>query len=450
MRQTVTRFLIPLTVALLLVPVIAVYSSPADAKIHLAPISDTYILKDCSWCKMFDQNELRVGYQAVGVVGGQYKVKAMYRNNSNILIKFNLSKVPPGAEIKTARLWFYVMNPPEDQVTLYLHVLKEEYNETYVNWVQRNYTRMWRTRGGYADPNYLQKVKVDESINEGDTVGFLVTDYVKKVHSGEIEDYGLILRSDVTPLTYRDIRIGEVISYYVDFYSLEGSKRLMKSKYRPDLYIEFVKPTAILSTSKNILHLKRGESATVSVSEEGTFSGTVGLAYRVVEAPGPKVGPLEIGLSNYEKKKGFTVDVTLKAGDYAPTGKYVVEFYPDTGDYGPEVVEYGKAYLTVVIEEEVTIPTSTPQQTQLPTTTSQIGTSSTSATSIPQPSSSSTPTTSKTLTTSESERTTLTTSVFTEYVTKGSEPASPLVITLGVLAASLGILAIYLLMRRRR
>ncbi len=399
---------------------------------------------------MFDQNELRVGYQAVGVIGGPYKIKAVYENNSNILIKFNLSEIPPGAEIKMARLWFYVMNPPDDQVTLYLHVLKEEYNETHVNWIQRNYTRMWRTRGGYADPNYLQKVRVDDSINEGDTVGFLITDYVRKVHLGEIEDYGLILRSEVTPLSYRDIRRGQVISYYVDFYSLEGSKRHMKSKYRPDLYVEFVKPTVILSASEGSLNLKRSESATISVSEEGTFSGMVGLAYRVIEAPGPKVGPLEVKLSNYRKQQGFPVDVTLKAEDYAPAGKYVVEFYPDTGDYGSDVVEYGKAYLTVIIEGEVpTVPQETPSTS--PTTSSQAE-PSTSSTSTPLSTTGPETTIPSETTKSETGRTqaTITSHTTTEYVTKEEGPVSPLTLSLGVLVAVLGVLAIYLIVRRRQ
>ncbi len=399
---------------------------------------------------MFNRSELRVGYQAIGVRDPSFKIKASYKNNSNILIRFNLSKIPPGAEIKTARLWLYVMNPPEDQVTLYLHVLKEEYNETHVNWIQRNYTKMWRTKGGYADPNYLQKVRVDESISEGDTVGFLVTDYVRKVHSGEIEDYGLILRSDVTPLTYRDIRLGEVISYYVDFYSLEGSKRLMKSKYRPDLYVEFVKPTAILSVSQSSLDLERGETATIAISEEGTFSGAVGLAYRVVEAPGPKVGPLDIRVSDYEKQQGFSVNVTLKVGDHAPAGKYVVEFYPDTGDYGPDVVEYGNAYLTITVRERAPNTTqtrTTPQSTSSPPTE----TTPTSAVSTPSPSATKTPTTSTSpRTTSGGTRSlTFTTHITTEYATEGREPANPLLLPLGLLVALLVVIVLFLVRKKR-
>ncbi len=449
MSGRITRLLIlVIPLILILLPMVTVHSSPSYAKIHLPPVSDTYILKDCSRCKMFNRSELRVGYQAVGVKGGPFKVKASYRNNSNILIIFNLSKIPPGAEIKTARLWLYVMNPPEDQVTLYLHVLKEEYNETHVNWIQRNYTRMWRTKGGYADPNYLQKVRVDDSISEGDVVGFLVTDYVRKVHSGEIKDYGLLLRSDVTPLTYRDIRFGEVISYYVDFYSLEGSKRLMRSSYRPDLYVEFVKPTAILSASQSSLNLERGETATLSISEEGTFSGIVGLAYRVVEAPGPKVGPLDIRLSNYKKQRGFSVNVTVKVGEYAPPGKYVVEFYPDTGDYGPEVVEYGKAYLTITVSSEAssTMQTQTQSQTQATSQTlssSPSETTPTSTASTPPPSTTTTPPTkSVTLTTNTTTKTKYT------YTTEENESMSSLLLPLGVLAILLAILVPFLARRR--
>ena len=378
MSVRVTRPLIPLLLLLILPTImVAVHPSPPEAKIHLPPISDTYILKDCSRCRMFDRDELRVGYQVVGTKGGPYKIKPSYRNKSHILIRFNLSEIPPGAEIKAARLWLYVMNPPEGTVTLYLHVLKEEYDETYVDWTRRNRTNMWRVRGGYVDPNYLQKVSVDESANEGDVVGFLVTDYIRKVHSGEISDYGLMLRSDVTPLTYKDIRFGEVISYYVDFYSLEGSRRLMKSRYRPDLYVEFVKPTAEITLSDAEISLERGQSRAVTVTESGTFTGSVGLSYRVIEAPGPKVGPLKVDVPEFERKLGFSTTLNITARKNAPPGKYVIEFYPDTGSYSSKVVEYKKAYLTVHIKGETSTPplanepeTEETQQTTTSTTSS--------------------------------------------------------------------------------
>ncbi len=357
-----------------------VMASPENGKLHLYPLSDTYILKDCSTCRMFDESELRVGY-VVKRIRLDYlpavKYKIVFVNQSNILLKFNLSKIPPGAEIKIARLWLYVKNPPERRVSLYLYALKEEYNESWVSWTQRTMRSIWRTPGGYSEPNYIDKVQVSDKVSEGRSVGFLVTDYVKRVHSGEIEDFGVVIRPDVKKVSESEFRSSSVLGFHVDFFSLEGSKREFKSRYAPDLYVEFVKPTAIMSLSSTSAVLEKGGVLSLTASESGTFGGTVELAYRVVEAPGLKVGPLSIEIGQYDKKPGFSTNVKISAKENALPGKYVIEFYPVTPGYDSDAVEYGKVNLTVEVKggEEFT-PTATETVTESTTTTEVTNTTS--------------------------------------------------------------------------
>ncbi len=350
---------------------------------------------------MFNESELRVGYVAKRVrldYLPAVKYKIVFVNHSNILLKFNLSEIPPGAEIKIARLWLYVMKPPEKQITLYLYVLKEEYNESWVSWTQRTMKSFWRTTGGYSEPGYIDKVQVSDKISEGRSVGFLVTDYVKRAHSGEIEDFGVVIRPDVKKVSESEFRSSSVLRFYVDFFSLEGSKREFKSRYAPDLYVEFVKPTAIISFSSTSAVLEKGEVLSLTASESGTFGGTVELAYRVVEAPGLKVGPLSIEIGQYDKKPGFSTDVKISAKENALPGKYVIEFYPVTPGYDSDVVEYGKVNLTVevkggekftptatetVTESTATEVTTTTSGPPIPTTTTQPPTSALSLTQPP-------------------------------------------------------------------
>ncbi len=329
-------------------------SSPSKAKIYLKPVSDTYIQKTCSDCKMFNESELRVGMEALKVmdtsVFDRVAYKVVMRGPYSSILKFNLSEIPPGAEIKQARLWLYVKNPPEGTLSLLLYVLKQEFNETETTWIYRTSKAMWKTPGGYSEPEYVVKTRVTDSLSEGDSVGFLVTDYVKRVLSGEIKDYGVVIRPKTGKVSLSDFGSSDELRLYVDFYSKEGARRAQKTRYSPILYVEFIKPTATISLSKDELTLRRGERASLTASESGSFRGRVTLKYRVLEAPGLRVGPLKLNISSYNEEPGFSADIEILATAHAPPGTYVIEFYPNAPGYGPEVVDYGRANLKVVVE----------------------------------------------------------------------------------------------------
>ncbi len=358
---------------ILIIPIGLASASPGDAKMYLKPISDTYIHKECTNCKPFNESELRVGIEAYKVVDphiiSHVAYKVVLGGPYSSLLKFNLSEIPPGAKIKQARLWLYVKNPPDKGLELLLYVLRQEFNDSETTWLHRTSKALWKTPGGYAEPEYEVKVRVDESLQEGSSVGFLITNYVKRVLEGEIEDYGIIIRPYVGKVSVSDFGSSSTMKLYVDFYSKEGAERELKSKYAPTLYVEFVKPTAVISISNQEISLERGESQTVTVTESGSFAGPVGLSYRVVEAPGVKVGPLKIEISDFDRKPGFSTNVKVTAWEYATPGKYVIEFYPDTGSYSSKVVEYGKAYLTVYVKGETSTPTTSETATETQQTT---------------------------------------------------------------------------------
>ncbi len=441
---------------LLIIPIGLVSASPRDAKVYLKPVSDTYIHKECTNCKPFNESELRVGMKAYKVrdphIVSHVAYKVVLRGPYNLLLKFNLSEIPPGAEIKQARLWLYVMNPPEKSLDLLLYVLKQEFNDSETTWLHRTSKALWKTPGGYAEPDYEVKIRVDESLHEGSSVGFLVTDYVKRVLEGDIEDYGIIIRPYPSKISVSDFGSSSSMRLYVDFYSKEGAKRAMKSKYAPTLYVEFVKPTAVISLPNTEISLERGEFQTITVTESGSFTGSVGLAYRVVEAPGVKVGPLKIEVSDFDRKPGFSTTVKIAAWEYATPGKYVIEFYPDTDSYSSKVVEYGKAYLTVYVKGETSAPTvsetasETQQTTTSPTPTVVETTTESQAPSTTPP----TQTTSAPMT--QPPRTTSTAPVTITKVVEETEEGGGNTLTialLGAIAVILLVLILYFLRGRR-
>ncbi len=364
-----------LTSLLLVIPLLPVYGEPSDAKMYLKPVGDTYIYKGCTDCKLFNQSELRVGMEALKVIDphvvSHVAYKVVLKGPYSTLLKFNLSEIPPGAQIKLAKLWLYVMNPPDESLSLLLYVLRQEFNDSETTWLHRTAKALWKTPGGYAEPDYEVKVRVDESLSEGRSVGFLVTNYVKRVLEGDLEDHGIIIRPRVGKVSTSDFGSSSSMRLYIDFYSREGAERAHMSKYMPTLYVEFVKPTAEITLSESEISLERGQSKSITATESGTFTGSVGLSYRVVEAPGLKVGPLKIEMPDFEKKPGFSVTLNITAWKYAPPGKYVIEFYPDTDGYSSNVVEYKKAYLTVHVKGETTtssVMNETETETQQTTT----------------------------------------------------------------------------------
>ncbi|GEM_PF-2084077 len=458
MRPSYIMLAFLLAFLFLLSPLYAL-SSPEDAKLYLKPTSDTYISKECRDCKMFNESELRVGMEAIKernpFVISHVEYRVILRGPYSSLIKFNLSEIPPGAEIKLARLWLYVKEPPEGGLKLLLYVLREKFNDTETTWIYRTSRARWKTSGGYAEPDYLTKIRVDETLSEGRSVGFLVTDYVKRVLSGQIEDYGLIIRPDVGKVEVSDFGSSSHMNLYVDFYSSEGAVREHKSKYVPTLYVEFVKPTAILNISKDRVTLERGESTEVTLMESGTFLGSVGLGYRIVEAPSLKVGPLKITISNYTKEPGFSANVKVEASKYAPPGKYVIEFYPDTFGYGSDVVEWGKVNLTVTVSGETgtEVTSTTESQTETgtpPTQTSEIGTTtqSTIETSTTEFTGTGTRPTSGPQGGSFAPQSTSKTAITVTRTTTKPRSLSPLTVALEIIVVVL-LVAAFLLIRRR-
>ncbi len=452
--RIILAFLSLVIVLFLLTTSIAIISAlPEDGKLHLAPVSDTYIVKDCSTCRMFDNSELGIGY-IVKKVRLNYLPAVIYKvivtNRSNILLKFNLSKIPPGAKIKVARLWLYIKKPPAKSIKAYLYVLKEGYDENWVTWTQRTKDKRWKTPGGFGEPNYIDRVTIDDRATVGSSVGFLVTNYVSRVLNKTIEDCGLLILPKMEKLSSSDLSRGAAkVDLYVEFFSYEGAKREMRTRYAPDLYIEFEKPTAILDLSSKELILERGSSSSLMVSESGTYEGTVKLGFKVVKAPGLKVGPLKVDISKFSEEPGFSTRVTISAKENAKPGKYVIEFYPITPGYTSDVIQYGKVNLTVIVKGEETTYSHTTTTQESKTESQEKTTTSVQTTTIPTTTLTSTAKTTSTTRMSEPKATTASSTVITITQTSSPELGSNLVI--GALGAIIIlILALVIIIARRR
>ncbi len=348
------------------IPLANITSSPTKGELKISPDSDLYLLSDCSSCRrLYLEKELKLGVEVVRT--GSYK--SYYRcevaNRSTILLKFNLSKIPPGGEIHRAELHLFVMDPPPEDVGVFVYALQECYDEKYVSWTRRTIDKNWRVKGGTNEPDYLDKGTVSKTVLRGKSVSYIVTDYVTRVYEGQMQDCGLVLRPSVdTDKIIRQCPKKGGGNYYVDFFSKEGALAEGAPMYAPYLYVEFTKPTAILSLSTSEITLEAGSSFTIQVSESGTYPGTVELRYKIIGG-----GSFDIKIGSYSKKPGFSVDVSVTAKGNTPPGTYTIEFYPVTPGYDATTIEYGKANLTVVVKGKPA--TFTPTEMETTETTSQ-------------------------------------------------------------------------------
>ncbi len=212
----------------------------------------------------------------------------------------------------------------------------------------------------------------------------------------------------------------------------------------------------MLSLSTQKLVLDKGASASLTISESGAYSSTVKLGYRVVKAPGLKVGPLQVNIQKFAEKPGFSTSVDISAKENAMPGEYAIEFYPITPGYGSDVVYYGKKNLTVIVKGGkrpflllAPLPHKNQRQKQKTETSTQgENADMTLTTSIPTTTTLSTTTTSKQQTPSTTPTLVLTTSPSTTVVGKTEFPSTNMLI--GILGAVIVALLLVVILLKRR
>ncbi len=450
--EKIHRILIGLLICLLglsMIPFNLTTSSPAKGELKIPPDSDLYVASDCSRCRrLYLEEELRLGVEVVRIRRTDIVSHLAYRceviNRTTTLLKFNLSKIPPGGEIHRAELHLFVMDPPPEDVGVFVYALQECYDENYVSWTRRTVDKNWRVKGGTNEPDYLDKGTISKTVVKGKSVSYIVTDYVVRVYDGQIQDCGLVLRPSVdTDKILRECPKRGGGNYYVDFFSKEGAVAEGVPRYAPYLYVEFTKPTAILSLSTDKLTLEAGSSFAIQVSESGTYPGPVELRYKIFGG-----GSFDIKIGSYSKKPGFSVNVNITAKANTPPGTYTIEFYPVTPGYDASTIEYGKANLTVVVKGKPV--TFTPTETETTETTSQ--TTQPGTTTLTTPPVTIPTTTSQPQTTSQPSTTSTVTITQQPSTTSEAPKGGGVDLTIIAMAGIIGILllAIIVVLIRRR
>ncbi|HDM91829.1 MAG TPA: DNRLRE domain-containing protein, partial [Candidatus Korarchaeota archaeon] len=180
---------------------------------------DTYIEKESS-INYGSKDTIIVGKELVTYyVGGtpSATVATQYR----ILIRPNLTGI--SGVVESAKLVLTIAKADPDHDTwIQVYPLTASFDESRVTWYYRDSSNRWSTEGGdYNSSMLLDEVVVGKGANPGQTVELDVTEYVKAVRQGKINNYGIILLPGPT-------------KGWVEFYSTESSN----PKGRPKLVVE--------------------------------------------------------------------------------------------------------------------------------------------------------------------------------------------------------------------
>ena len=232
------------------------------------------------------------------------------------LINFDIyGKVPPGAEVTSAKLILTVKSPTARSLGVEVRPLTKPFTESSATWNSHNHK--------FGD--LITRVFVSSSQGQGSKVEFDVTNYIKDLVREGKTFFGFYLT-------------GYEPSDEVRFFSSEGAP---DRSSKPILSVSFRNPTIELVPTTSTLPLKQGQSSRVPVTVTGTFKGTAQISHEWVgNAPqgvfvsfSPQRGSvafntiMEVKTDISCSTGNFKLKIVARnaEGDYLVSGEYVID-----------------------------------------------------------------------------------------------------------------------------
>lgn len=123
------------------------------------------------------------------------KVSAVTGKSTQSLLRFNLSSIPAGYSITSAKLELYVNNAAVDSTTVSIHRVTKDWGEANANWTEANPGNAWTSSGGDFDSTIITSGVTSASIGWSSwDITSLVSNWVNNVSP----NYGLMLRTTET------------------------------------------------------------------------------------------------------------------------------------------------------------------------------------------------------------------------------------------------------------
>jgi hypothetical protein len=190
--------------------VVEVAEASVPEEIRLSPSADT-LISSSLWkpCGHGRKSERFTNYGSsrnLVVVRGIHRVHGSYHEWKGTLIRFDLSELPPGAELLEAKLYLFHSSGPREQVSV--HRMKKDWAETGASWyVPSEEAEPWWE--GWSDGGNCEPVATDTQLVAGK--GWIAWDVTADVSMflGGTENFGWLLKSaktkghDLSPLFFR-------------------------------------------------------------------------------------------------------------------------------------------------------------------------------------------------------------------------------------------------------
>jgi hypothetical protein len=141
---------------------------------------DTYIQENSNNTNYGSNTKMLVGKDGLG-------------RNHKSLIEFNISSIPAGNTVVSAKLQINVLYSSSDNnITISLYRLTSPWNESEATWSNRTISELWNTTGG----SYAEEVDSLQFSNESRFYNFTITNLVRNWVNGSYTNYGIILVSN--------------------------------------------------------------------------------------------------------------------------------------------------------------------------------------------------------------------------------------------------------------
>ncbi len=337
-------------------------AQPEEFSLQIKTISDSYVAQDNPNWKAGKENFLIIGYSEYfsqhdchfAPSGGYYQKKVVckqeYRVGSkrNILVHFDLSPIPPGSEVVEAILQLHA-HTPLDTLPVKVFGLTECFKEDEVTWLNKNSSNMWVEAGGTHEKTKLDSGDLGKFKNGPEFYRFNVTDYYRRVVTGDAENCGILITPDpgiypgprektvdicdlqsgecqrILRDGFKEYLLNERTEYYAKFYSKEQALKENVSKYIPTLLIKFRGPTIELVGRPSSVEVHPGEETTLNLTLNGSYPGNLSLQFEVPEG-------ITVVL-NRSVSMGSTVEAILRVGEEVPPGEYSFKVVPVVEGY---------------------------------------------------------------------------------------------------------------------
>ncbi len=271
------------------------------------------------------------------------------------LISFNLSGIPSGSKILSAKLKVYCLAPTGTTPKVKVHRAINLWMEMVVTWNLRAVLKLkpspwlppvnvpfyWDTPGG----DYSFSVEASKSITGGSVavpVEFDLTNLVKKWLDGTYYNYGILLEADASPNNVM---------------TLIAQREHPNSDYKPKLIVKYTPPSITLTPNPSTQTVHVGETALYTFMVTSTTSpGQVTLSVTGLPTETTYV------FSNNELEPPFSTTLTVYTSVSTPPGDYPLTIHASSTSGVPGVTGVLLSVLPTEIKDfdlSVTPPTLT-------------------------------------------------------------------------------------------